>query len=168
MKKLFLVCVFAIASTNAFAAFDKGFAIGAVGGLGFLGRNNAALALHLPGMPIYWGVALDMFSSGWWSVSVSGDYPVLKGQFLPWFGYFIHAGAYARVSGWNTDDGGIGVSGGVRVPLGLRFIFFKNFLELFVDAAPSLGLGTGIYGHYSSFYFPDFGIPGEVGFRVWL
>jgi hypothetical protein len=172
MKKLYFLLVFGLAVSFSVCAarYPNGFGIGAVGSSNFdnVTRGGGALSLKVPKVPVYWAIAVaGSTDSDYISVALSGDVNMFTGTFIKQvnFGYFVQLGGYGRVAFMNDDTG---FSGGVRLPIGLKAVFFKNFLEVFIDIAPTLGLGTDNYAHFGSFYFPDWRIPLEAGLRVYF
>jgi len=168
MKKLVIVFALAviIATGTAFAGDQDGFGIGAFwssgGGWGSAGTvgHSGALSLHLKGVPVYWGINFGFGKIMW--LGVSGDFlhlinnqPLVKSIGLSWF---IRGGLYGKV--WIGDD--LALDAGARLPIGLSFQPIK-VLEIFLDVAPSIGLGIssggiGIGGGWA----------GELGIRVWF
>ena len=162
MKKLALaLCILAIASGFAYADHpEKQIGIGVVGGGGVMG-GDIGLALKLPSMPIFWGVNLNLNSSGL-GLRATGDYYFIdEGLFaedsfkLDWF---LGLGGYLSLGLWSD---GLHAGLGARAPVGLSWHITKEF-ELWLDLAPSLGLGL------SPLNFPEWNVAGELGFRMWL
>jgi hypothetical protein len=173
MKKLASVFVLAaLISVNAFAEHPSGWGVGLVGqgGLawdGFGATFGPALSLKMPQIPIYWGVNMSLRNSGF-GVSVTGDGLVIdqtinSGLNLGWY---LGLGVYAGVYSYSGSESGIFLRTGARAPIGI-YIFPAEFLEVFFDAAPSLGLGIGI-GSVSGLEFPDGGIGADFGLRFWF
>jgi hypothetical protein len=194
MKKLFAVCIIGLAlGTAAFADHPDGWGIGLLGRGGWSGQGVGGLAFSLkaPMLPIYWGINLDLYSH-YFGLGVTGDYYFLEGLLVPisgsdGFGYFIGAGGYLGFGTYNDkwrDGGGkehkwswTSLGLGVRVPLGLNVVIpiSKIKLEVFLDAAPNIGVG--FYFHDDSEYWNShdqdsiglqWGVTGELGVRVWF
>ena len=176
MKRV--ICAVFLAATfggAVYAAYPAGFGIGVVGSssFGMVTGGNAALSLKFPRVPLYWGVALAFSSKdygveNYFSMALTVDYAWLGAKWTPKlpFGWFIRLGGFGRFTMWGDDS--VGGTGGVRLPIGVNVVFLRSLFEIFLDVAPSIGLGTDVYGHYGSFYFPDWSIPIEFGLRLWL
>jgi len=166
MKKIVLVLAIVLAlSASAFADHPGNkIGLGIVGGTGFGGNDfgsNIGLALKLQSMPIYWGAHLRFNTDGL-GIGLTGDVYfndarlLSEGSFkLDWF---LGLGGYASLGFWDSDTY---AAIGARVPIGLSWHITREF-ELWLDVAPSLGLGI------SPLDFPDWDIAGELGLRVWL
>ncbi|MDR2633119.1 MAG: hypothetical protein LBC51_05800 [Treponema sp.] len=73
-------------------------------------------------------------------------------------------GGYLSLGSWNGGSGhddGFALAVGARVPIGLSWEFLEHF-ELFGNIYASLGFGI------VPFYFPDWGVGGEIGVRYWF
>ena len=173
MKKLVMVIALAtILATGSVFAVQDGFGIGVVGGFGggwgAVGTvaGGGALSLKLPGVPVYWGINLDIWGDGMW-VGLTGDFihlidnkPIVKAIALNWF---IRGGLYGKVF---IGGSSLGLDIGARLPIGLSWQPIK-LIELFLDVAPSIGLGMS--------FNPDGvglgvggGWAGELGIRLWF
>jgi hypothetical protein len=173
VKKLASVFVLAaLISVNAFADHPSGWGVGLVGqgGLawdGFGTTYGPALSLKLPQLPIYWGINMSL-RSNIWNLSVTGDGLVID-QTLNSdlnLGWFFGLGIYAGIYSYSGSGSGIFLRAGARAPIGV-YILPLDFLEVFFDIAPSLGLGIGI-GTVSGIEFPDGGIGADFGIRFWF
>lgn len=167
MKKIVLILAIALAlSTAAFADHPGGkIGIGIVGGTtygeGGVGDGDIGLALKLTSMPIFWGIHMSFTDAGV-GLGLTGDVYfndarlLREGSFtLDWF---LGLGGYANLGFWDSSTT---AAIGARVPIGLSWHITREF-ELWLDIAPSLGLAV------NPLNFPDWGICGELGFRVWL
>ncbi len=166
MKKiLVLVLGLAVATAGtAFADHGNGLSLGVVGGSWF-GANgfqggDIGLALHVPSMPIYWGIKININDTVF-GLGVTGDKYIYdqglvsEGSFnLDWF---LGIGGYANIVFADQAYAALGV----RVPIGLSWHIGQP-IELWVDLAPSLGLAI------NPVHFPDWGIVGEIGLRFWF
>jgi hypothetical protein len=169
MKRFVIVLALAVIITTGtvFAGDQDGLGIGAFwasgGGWSNAGTvgHSGALSLHLPGVPIYWGINFGGWSDVIW-LGVSGDFlhlvnnqPLGKNTGLSWF---IRLGLYGKV--WLGDI--LGLDFGARLPIGLSWQPIKVF-ELFLDISPSIGAyifesNVGLGG----------GWVGEFGIRLWF
>jgi len=192
MKKLVLVLALAVVITTgtAFADHPKGFGIGIVGnwsGWGF-GGTGGGLSLKLPSIPIYWAVNFGIDPDGF-GLGITGDYYLYDKKIsgpLNWYlglgGYFTFYsfGKSYKYTGGSVDYSYTWMYGGVRVPIGLS-IQPIPLLEIFIDVAPSIGIG--IYSGYNSSYKIGsqsynhkedgsvglgWGAPLELGIRLWF
>ncbi|MDR3341995.1 MAG: hypothetical protein LBT14_04260 [Treponema sp.] len=185
MKKLAAVCIIGLVLgiAGVFAEdqqsdkekffFTKnhpdGWGIGVQVGGGNSG-GGAALSLKIPALPIFWAVNLG-FNSYYFGLGVSGDYYFIDKELVPAIklGWYWGVGGYVGLGFWDddhgpgygNDDGGMSLALGVRSPIGLTWQPLK-FLEVFLQAVPSIGLGivpgVGL----------DWGIGGNLGIRFWF
>jgi hypothetical protein len=169
MKKLVIVLALAVIITTGtvFAGDQDGLGIGVFwasggrwGSPGTVG-HNAALSLHLPGVPVYWGINFNVWDDTMW-LGVSGDFlhlinnqPLVKDIGLSWF---VRLGLYGKI--WLGNI--IGLDFGARLPIGLSWQPIKVF-ELFLDIVPSIG----VYIHENDAGLGG-GWAGEFGIRLWL
>ncbi|MDR2477574.1 MAG: hypothetical protein LBD18_07305 [Treponema sp.] len=197
MKKLLLVCVLGLGLvvTGVFADHPSGLGIGVLGRFGYGaggGFGGGALSLKLPKIPIFWGVNAGI-GTNFFSVGITGDNYLIDqtlttiGGSVP-FGWYLGLGGYFDFANWTWKDAyywngkwnnysrtNLGL--GVRVPIGidLQIPISTIKLEVFLEAALSLGLG--IYLYDDSQYWKDnkgssvgfeWGIPASVGVRLWI
>ena len=165
MKRIALALgLIALLGSSAFADHPAGTGVGLVassnyGSAGF--GSQIGLSLKLRQVPLYWGLRLALNSS-YLALGATADQYftdaglIRQGAFkLDWF---LGLGGYANLSLASTP----GASVGARLPIGLSWHITNQF-ELWLDVAPSLGVSV-----VPSFNFPDWSVPGELGFRVWL
>jgi hypothetical protein len=158
MKKLVIViCVLLIVvSAGAFAAKGGGFAIGGEGSLYFAGSGGlptyAMLTLHLPSFPLMLGIGV----TGNLDIGVTADYWLAHGSLVSIFNWYAGVGGYLGLS---PNSGYI--SAGARIPLGLQAWPFGQTFEIFVEAAPAVGISIVPTGF-------DWHLQGALGFRFWL
>ncbi|MCL2609879.1 MAG: hypothetical protein FWD94_08265 [Treponema sp.] len=154
MKKVIMGIVLAVVlgGTAAYAQ-PSGFGIGVLWqqqiGLGNYGVGNSgpSLSLKLPGSPIFWAVNLGI-GDNYFGLGIQGDH------------YLV----YRNIAGPVYWYLGLGA----RLPIGIS-IQPVNFLEIFVDAAPSLGVRIDFgSGDHSGVRFPVAGVPLGFGIRLWL
>jgi len=184
MKKIVIVLALAaiIATGTAFADHPNGLGIGVVGnysGWGF-GGTGGGLSLKIPGIPIYWAVSLG-FGTNYLGFGVTGDSYFIDGRLTGPLHWFLGLGAYFNFYSYSEKYTTIEYSftwmyGGGRIPIGLSFQPI-DLLEIFIDIAPSLGVG--IYSGYeikSTYYNHKedgsvgfgWGAPLEIGIRLWF
>lgn len=169
MKKLMMVflvlLLIAGMAGTAGAAGKDGLALGAVfgtsfGGYGF-GGGDVALALHIPSLPIYWALGLNI-SGSYLGLRVAGDYYLMGGNLVKASGFQLDWFLGVGGSGALTLGSSLGLSLGARLPIGLIWPIIPK-LDLWLDAAPTLGLTLLPYVN-----FPYWHIPVELGIRYWL
>jgi hypothetical protein len=173
MKKLVLVlALLVILAIGAFAEHPEGWGIGIVGQShfdwnGFKGSPGAALSLKAPQWPIFWGINARIRNS-YFGLSVTGDYYMVDKRLTPDinFGWYIGIGGYAGFYHVGGDSSYNGLSVGARVPVGI-YIIPVSFFEVFLDVAPSLGLGIYL-GNKSGLELPAGGLGADLGVRFWL
>jgi len=151
-----------------------GLGIGVLWGMGWGGSDwgsasNIALSLKLPTMPVFWGINLGI-GNNWFSIGVQGDVYFMGGYLvdtlLGWFLGFGLYGNFGTSTASGVDAAIIGF--GARLPIGLTFQL-ANFFEIFLNMAPTLGLGIWTAGSGSGLEFPHGGIFNfEIGLRLWL
>jgi hypothetical protein len=193
MKKLFAVCIIGLTlGTAAFADHPDGWGVGLVGQGAFSGAFGfgPAFSLKAPVLPIYWGISLEL-RNHYFGLGLTGDFYFLEGLFVPisgsdGFGYFIGVGGYLGFGNYSDEwwNGSKNVKWswtslglGVRVPLGLNVVIpiSKIKLEVFIDAAPSIGVGFTFYDDSDYWDQNDHNLVGlqwgvgfELGVRVWF
>ncbi|MDR0301826.1 MAG: hypothetical protein LBI04_05880 [Treponema sp.] len=186
MKKLVMVLalVAIIATGTAFAEHPSGLGIGVVGTYGFAGDFGSGmgfgLSLKIPGVPIFWGVN-GSFGSDHFGIGITGDKYMIDSKISGPLGWYFGLGGYFSFYSWTFEGYGFDYSytwmyGGVRVPVGIS-IQPIELLEIFIDVAPSLGIGyfsgwdytiAGRKVESGSTIGFEFGIPLEIGLRLWF
>jgi hypothetical protein len=157
MKRLLILIVIALvlSSTAAFAA--GGFAIGGEGSWYFAGTGGlpvgAMVTFKLPQLPLIWavGVAFPL------SVGITADYWIAHGNIVSIFDWYVGVGGYLSIDLSNPADIGVGA----RIPIALQIWPVGRTLEIFLEAAPAVGISfvpTGFGWH----------IQGALGLRFWL
>ena len=179
MKKILLVLLLAAVLTTgtAFASpvHPDGLGIGVVwrgnmwGGGHWGTGHGAALSLKLPGSPIFWGIGASGGGNGF-SVGVTGDRYFAGSALIPTLGWYLGLGGFISFSTSGSGDNSAAHLGfGARLPIGLTWQPITIF-ELFANFAPSLGASvrTGGSSNDGRFYFPTWGVPIEIGLRLWI
>jgi hypothetical protein len=161
MKKLFLILILAAIITGAaFAEHPKGLGIGGMWSGEFYPGNimGAALSLKLPSVPIFWGIHAHGWDSGLY-LAVSGDKYLIDQTFIKeaGLGWYLGLGGYVGLTFASPPSAHLGA----RLPIGLSWMPVK-FFELFLGLTPSLGINL------NPFYFPTWGVPLEIGLRIWI
>jgi hypothetical protein len=167
MKKFVLVLtlVAIIATGTAFADHSDGLGVGVLwrGNIGFGGGigHGIALSLHVPKIPIFWGIDFHLNGNDI-GLGVTGDKYIYDETLIEIVHWYLGLGGYVDL--YLADDAIIDF--GARLPIGLSWHFLK-ILELFVDVAPSIGIG--LYTHGSGdIDFPHTPFPVEIGIRIWF
>ncbi|MCK4541155.1 MAG: hypothetical protein KAU17_02855 [Spirochaetales bacterium] len=156
MKKIVLIAlVFLILSVVSVSALG----IGAAYSLNFLesGTDGAAVSLKLDGLPLL-GIRFSIGTPT--SIGLTADWWMYQKPLAGMLGLYAGPGGYVNVA--IPDGGDSTVDLGLRVPVGLQ-IFPLDFLELFIEVAPSIGIIIA-----DPVTFPDFGLQGAFGFRFWF
>ncbi|MCX7024599.1 MAG: hypothetical protein NT080_08265 [Spirochaetes bacterium] len=165
MKKIVVCAVLILAASVAFADHSRGLSLGVVGGSSYgeggFGGGDIGLALHLPSVPIFWGIRANLNDAGL-GLGVTGDSYVYDQSFITKgslnLDWFLGLGGYLNIGLYDTGTTG---AFGVRVPIGLSWHIGKP-IELWLDLAPGLGLSV------EPLQFPDWNVVGEVGLRFWF
>jgi len=171
MKKLVLVLALTvILAVGAFADHPSGWGIGVVGQSdfawdGFAGHPGAALSLKAPQLPIFWGINARIWSDVL-GLNVTGDYYLIDKTLVPDVNFGWYFGLGGQVGFYHVGSGYNWVEVGARAPIGI-YIIPLSFLEVFLDVAPSLGLGVN-FGNRTGLEFPLGGIGADVGIRFWF
>jgi hypothetical protein len=152
MKKVLILSVllFVIVSVSSFS-WGVGASIG-VQPLGGLPGSNVMFSFKLDQLPILFGVGFtiweDVFNFG-----ITADWWLVNENLFSFVNFYLGPGAYLGIGGT--------VNIGARLAAGLN-IFPIDFLEIFFEIAPSLGLGI------NPIVFPVFGLQGAIGVRFWF
>jgi hypothetical protein len=190
MKKVVLAVLlgFVLCTAGVFAEHPDGWGIGIMGrggygwGAGTLG--GAALSLKAPGVPVFWGINLGLYSN-YFGIGVSGDYYFIDSMIAPeiGLGWFFGVGGFFTFGSYNPSQNYYKwtyLSFGARLPIGLSWQFFNNrkiALELFGDVVPSLGLALRFWdSQYDNIQeaagYNRIGLGGgfdiELGLRIWF
>ena len=175
MKKIILTFLLVIlVSASAFAARPSGWGVGFVGQYGyawdgFTGSPGLGLSLKMPQVPLFYGINLDLQRHGF-SVSVTTDRYIIDDIMVPDInlGFFIGWGTYISFVHYNyASTNWNSFRGGLRVPIGV-YILPTNFFEVFLNVAPSLGVGLYFGDYTDRFRFPEGGLGLDIGLRFWF
>jgi hypothetical protein len=191
MKKITaLIFTVVLAVGSAFADHPSGWGIGIQGGWtggwkGSSGYGGGALSLKIPSIPVFWGISGGI-ASDVFRISVTGDYYIIDKILIPeaklgWYlGIGGYVGFYNYSSTWyNTKYNAASLGFGARLPIGVSWQPI-DFLELYLDVAPSLGVAIDFEGTYKDgggnkhtwreggVYFPDGGWGLDIGIRFWI
>jgi hypothetical protein len=175
MKKFFTVFVLLLAlPLFAFANHPSGWGLGIMGQYnlawdGFAGAGGAAFSLKTPQLPVYWGINLEMRNHSL-GFSLTGDYYLVDRTISRDInlGWYLGVGAYAGFHSYDYESiKWTSIRGGARVPIGI-YIIPVRFLEVFLDIAPSLGVGLYFGNWDDRFNFPEGGFGVDIGLRFWL
>lgn len=165
MKKAIITALLLCSSVFLFAQHQGSTAIGVVAGsnIGFSDFGaNIGFSYKNPALPIYWAAYLE-FSDDYVSLGLTGDKYIVDKNIVHDeninLGWFLGLGAFSSL-GSHSDTFYLSV--GARAPIGLAW-FINQKAELFLAAAPSLGIDLS-----PELYFPNFYVSGELGFRYWV
>jgi opacity protein-like surface antigen len=166
MKKVLLVTVLAVIIASAVFADhpDNKLGIGVMagwyGGWGDGGLAHTAMSLKIPKVPIFWGANFS-FGSNHFNLGAFGDKYFIESALVSGIGlhWYVGVGAWANI-GYSNNASDLSV--GARLPIGLSW-HILDFLELFLDIAPNLGVKI-----VPEIYFPAGGWPIEIGVRFWF
>ena len=178
MKRILLVLVFAvILAAGAFADHHPSGL-----GLGIIGRINvawyedleddtgaAALSLKIPWVPIFWGASVE-YKEHAFGLCLTGDYYLIDNSFVDngKFGWYFGFGGYASYNAKEDEYGSwASIHLNVRVPIGISFMPVR-FFEIYVEAAPGMGIGVYLGEYSDKFRFPDGGFGFDMGLRFWF
>jgi len=173
MKKLVLVLLLGtILAGGVFAQHPGGWALGVGAQFGGTWQSSVtgqslSVFLKAPQLPIYWGIDLALFQTNSFSLGVTGDYFLIDEIFVPEarLGWFLGLGGYFQFSTGTGGSSWTMIDFGVRLPIGI-YIFPVDFLEIFLDIAPSLGFYTYVSG--GSAVGLGGGWQGDFGIRFWF
>lgn len=156
-KKVFVLItlIFLLSAGSIFA--ETG--IGAAFGYG-VGGSNVALSLDIDAIPGTVQTVSMRFNSNYFGLGITDDWYLIDNVFIdnP-FGWYLGLGFYVNM-GFSND---FSIAFGARAPIGIDVTLLENKLVLFLEAAPSLGLGFD-----PGIYFPDWDIAGALGFRFYF
>jgi len=158
---LVFVGLLAIAAGGFALKSTPDFAIGAeLTSINF-GTGGGMLTLHLPKVPLYFGLGANFFGvPGGFELAATVDYwllhkPIGSGV----FSWYLGIGAYGALA---LDPSGFAL--GVRLPIALQAWPLRNErLEVFLEGAPAWVPVTG-----GEFKPDNFQAQVALGFRVWF
>ncbi|HET6451299.1 MAG TPA: hypothetical protein VFI08_08305 [Spirochaetia bacterium] len=154
-RSIVLVALLLCAVSASVFARGTGFAIGGEGGLYLAGNGglptSAMITFHVPQVPLMFGVGVNQP----FAIAATADYWAAHGNLPSVFAWYAGVGAYAAI---NTNGGSVTVGG--RIPIGLQAWVLKQTLELFVEAAPAIGVSFVPTGF-------DWHLQAAVGLRFW-
>ena len=158
MKKKILILALALLLIASASTFAIG--IGGAGTYGWGtddGISGGFLTLKLDDLPL---LGIDVASgsgSSYLRVGATADWWQLNENLSGIFNWYWGLGGYGRVTLANSPSFAIGA----RLPIGLN-AFILDPLELFLEAAPAVGVSIG------SNIGLDWGVQGALGFRFWF
>ncbi|KGE71077.1 BAPKO_0422 family outer member beta-barrel protein [Spirochaeta lutea] len=155
-KTIVLAVILALVGMTSLSAMGLGVAAGLPLGNGLPG-NNVMLSLKLDNTPLLFGIGAQI-GSNFTSIGVTADYWITNESLAAPLNFYLGVGGYLGLSLGNSTT----LSLGARIPVGLN-IFILRSLELFVEVAPALGVGFS-----DPVQFPQVGVQGAFGFRVWF
>ncbi len=156
MKKILVLVLVALVCSSAAAFAAGGFAIGGEGAWYIAGTGGlpagAMVSLKLPQFPLMLGIGVTWLPS----VGLTADYWVAHGNIVSIFDWYVGVGGYASV-----DLNPVSLDIGGRIPIGLQIWPIGKTLEIFLEAAPAVGI---------TFIPTSFGwhLQGALGLRLWF
>jgi hypothetical protein len=143
----------------------SGFALKATRNLGIgaeltsinFGGVGAMLCLHIPRVPLFFGIGVDFI--GDLTLAMTVDYWLLHDHLASIFDWYLGLGAYGALSFDPTW-----FAFGIRLPIGLQAWVLKNErLEVFLEVAPAwVPVST------AGFDATNFQAQVAFGFRLWF
>jgi hypothetical protein len=144
-----LLLVFSVAGAFSFG-------IGLQGG-GNVGGGGVAITFKLDSTPLIFAVGGHGGTDGF-SIGATADYWIANPTISGPFGWFYGVGVGATIGFGDEFD----LSANAHVPVGINVMLFQEKLELYLQAAPGLGIGI----------IPDFGLgffwDASLGFRYYF
>lgn len=160
MKRIAVLVVVGLLASAVSGFASKGtpdLAIGAEATTVNFGGVGAMLSLHLPGVPLYFGLGADL--TGDFVLAMAADYRLLHKQISGPFEFSLGVGACGALSFDPT-----GYAFGVRAPIALRlWPLGSTLLEVFLEVAPAwVPLTSG------GFTAGNVQAQCALGFRLWF
>jgi hypothetical protein len=157
-RALVLAIILTCGAGSSFAAAKgSGLAIGGEGALYFVGTGGlpmaAMLVFHVPQLPLMFGVGVSNTPA----LGVTADYWAAHGTLSRIFAWYLGVGGYLSVDLGGTTS----IAAGARIPIGLQAWPVGNVLEIFLEAAPAVGVILVPTGF-------DWHLQGAIGLRFWL
>lgn len=156
MKKIVTMAALAL-----FMVSVQGTALGVGGafnlGIGSTVNPGGALTVKLDKSPWVFGASASGTSTSL-RVGLTADYWMTSGNLVDFLQYYIGPGAYSGMQLGSNSALDIGL----RVPFGINAFLLNNSLELFLEVAPTAGIGM------NPFQFPTWGVQSAFGFRFWF
>jgi hypothetical protein len=158
MNKKIGVLVALLLMFSVAGAFSFGIGLQGGGGVSGGGLGGGAVTFKLDSIPLIFAVSAYGGSNGF-VIGGTADYwldnPTIAGP----FGWFYGVGAGATVGGFGDK---LIFGANAHVPVGVNVMLLQEKLELYLQAAPGLGIGI----------LPDFGLgfylDAALGFRYYF
>ncbi|OQY31906.1 MAG: hypothetical protein B6241_12775 [Spirochaetaceae bacterium 4572_59] len=126
-------------------------------------NTGGALSINTPAIP---GTVQNLrlaFKEDYFSFSITDDWWVVQENLTGLLDLYIGIGFFGSLTmDTSGDDTETNFGLGARVPVGLT-IMPSDFLEIFMEVAPAMGLGFE-----PEIYFPAWYVQGALGLRVWF
>jgi len=166
MKKKYMILVLlavfllpagvSAADTGIGAAFSYGLGTGSGASTNI---GSAALSISTPVLPGTVQNVTLRFGEGYFAFGITDDWWVIRRNITSPLDFYLGLGFYTYIGADNwVFDYGLGG----RAPLGLT-VFPVDFLEIFVEFVPAMGIGFS-----PEFYFPSWDLQGAIGARIWF
>ena len=121
-----------------------------------------AITLHVPHTSFLFSTGIAGLGFGGYGINANVDFLLKALQATKWFELHIFLGAGGTFYGYRK---GIGMSAGLRVPLGMSFWLWEWF-QIYLNVTPIAGLGIGL-GNPPRLWFHIDG-PIDLGVRFWF
>lgn len=123
---------------------------------------NLALSLHFPKTPMLLSAGFIGTPASTYGVNVNLDFFLAGKSLAPWFELHILLGGAASLYSYAGD---LGLSTGVRLPLGMSF-WIIDWFEVYLDLTPIVGVGFLIGPTPRVWLHLD--APISLGLRFWF
>jgi hypothetical protein len=154
---LVLVGLLAFAANGFALKGTPDFAIGAELTSVNFGGVGGMLTLHIPGVPLFFGLGADFTGGG--ALAMTADYWVRHDQISGMLEWYLGLGAYGAIS----FGGSNWYAAGIRLPIALQlWPLDREILELFLEVAPAWVPVTS-----AGFTPGNFQAQVALGFRIW-
>lgn len=138
--------------------------------IGFGAQFNAnASSVFTPGVSLAFSFTHRVHTAFNWyfgdntTIGITGDYWIFNPALVKFnsgsFRFHLGAGLYTNIIFADDTDW----TGGIRFPVGFNLLVLKDFLEVYINVAPSVGIQF-----YPSFAMDKFFFPIALGARIWL
>ena len=161
-RKLLILLILLMIPVAAFSETGLGAAVT----YGLSSNDNhvgGVLSINTPAIPGTVQNIAFSFNEDYFNFSLSDDWWVIQENIANDLDLYIGLGFYAGVARMESEgDSNWDFSLGGRVPVGLTMMPI-DFLELFFEIAPAMGLGFE-----PEIYFPAWYVQGALGLRLWF
>ncbi|MDC7126612.1 MAG: DUF3996 domain-containing protein [Spirochaetales bacterium] len=171
MKKKALLIAIAMliaASTSTFALGLGGgyrFGAGEIGGTSLLG--DAFFSVKFDEKSPLLGIS-GWATSTYGRLGLTADWWFFNNNIKGRWNWYLGAGPYVSTA-FSLYSSYLNIGVGARLPIGFNWFFVDNRLELFLEAAPAIGLGIKLDNYSSTDLFcVDWSVLSSIGVRWWI